>query len=157
MIKCLGLSILSVMILISFSSCSTIHKGSYKKKPPSNLSNTKTPKPPPVSQAAIHNVKLSPISDQELLLRILVPDLIELKQRLQRFIHEKNNLVVALLAMLGMWLSHRLFMIERARPHTTRLSTDEIALFRLSKNLINDLWDRIKPDRKVTRLDDWKR
>ena len=72
-----------------------------------------------------------------------------------QWVQANSALIAALLAFLCIWALYMLWQREKRRS-TTKLSPDDLALIEMARNVMNQLWNRVRPGRNVVRLDEYR-
>ena len=50
----------------------------------------------------------------------------------------------------------RLIVMEKRKRIVKKLSFEDLALLQMGKDLLEQLWNRFRTDKKVVRLEDWR-
>jgi hypothetical protein len=122
------------IILLLFASCSSL---SLKA---TNQSS------PPVAQAQ-HTQAVLPISQT-------TPD--NKSNALKRFFKKCKIRLCALLGLIWLWFLARFYLAEK-KLRISGWQLEDIALLKIIKDNVLHLWNTDRPDRKIIRLEDWKR
>jgi hypothetical protein len=129
--RCYG-GLLLILLLIS-ASCSSLTLNIKDQSPATKKANH--------TQAVILALQTTPDKKSSPLLRFL-----------KKYIRN----IIGLLGLLWLWLLARFYITEKSR-RVPGWKLEDIALLKIIKDNAVRLWNNHRPDRKIIRLEDWRR
>ena len=72
------------------------------------------------------------------------------------FLSQNNDIIVALLSLVGILLLYRVYKMEKNRKKIAKLSLDDLSMLKFGKEVMDQIWKRFRPDKNVIRMDDYR-
>jgi hypothetical protein len=72
----------------------------------------------------------------------------------QFFLENQGNLI-GLISLICIWILYRSYYLEK-RKKVVKLNNDDLAMIEMGKDVMNQVWKRIRSNKKVVKLDDFR-